>query len=69
MDRIFDDGRKAQGFRDQAHLDAFFRHLDHQRACPVCSSIGGYVPFDDGMQPVGGLCDEGRALAVDWFRR
>lgn len=60
--RLFDDGRKRQGVRDQAHLDAFFRCYDHKTACPVCSTIGGAVPLDDGMQPIMGECETGLKL-------
>ena len=54
--------RRAQGFRSQAHLDAFFRGYDHSRQCPVCNTVAGFMPLDDGMQPVMGRCAEGRRL-------
>jgi hypothetical protein len=60
--RRFDAARKAQGFKPQAHLDAFFRAYDHTSSCPVCSRAGGHMPLDDGMQPVMGRCAEGLRL-------
>ncbi len=60
--RLFDAARHAQGFRSQAHLDAFFRSYDHGKACPVCSTVAGYVELSDGPQPYLGQCDEGRRL-------
>lgn len=60
--RTFTTERAAQGFRDQAHLDAFFAHHDHVKACPVCSRVGGAMPLDDGMQPFMDECPEGRRL-------
>lgn len=59
LGRTFDAARHAQGFRSQAHLDAFFAGYDHARACPVCSSIAGYT--DEG-QPYHGRCDTAREL-------
>lgn len=60
--RSFDTARKAQGFRSQAHLDAFFAAFDHAAACPACSARDGYVALDDGMQPTSGRCDVARQL-------
>ena len=65
--RAFDAARRKQGFRSQAHLDAFFRAHDHARGCSECSRVGGYFELDDGMQPYMGRCDEGRRLdAASW---
>ena len=60
--RVFDENRKAQGFRSQQHLDAFYASHDHVTDCPVCSRIGGYVSYDDGMQPYMGQCEKGLEL-------
>lgn len=60
--RILTAARIAQGFRSQAHLDAFYAAFDHTSACPVCSSEAGMVALDDGPQPVMGRCAEGLAL-------
>ena len=62
LDRVFDDGRRVQGFKSQAHLDAFFSAYDHTSMCVVCSRVGGHMPLDDGMQPVMGRCAEGLRL-------
>lgn len=66
-DRGFDAGRKAQGFESQEHLDAFFKRYDHQSACTKCSSVGGYFPLDDGMQPYLDRCEEGARLDAWYF--
>ena len=60
--RTFDSARKAQGFRSQAHLDAFFAAFDHVRGCAACKARDGYVLLDDGYQPTEGRCDEARRL-------
>lgn len=60
--RIFDAARQSQGFRSQAHLDAFFAHYDHTSSCNACAARDGYVALDDGMQPTMGQCDEARQL-------
>lgn len=60
--RTFDAARQAQGFRSQAHLDAFFALFDHCNACKACAARDGYVELDDGMQPTQGRCDEARRL-------
>ena len=60
--RVFNAARKRQGFHSQAQLDAFYRHQDHVSGCGICSRVGGYVPLDDGMQPVMDACADGRAL-------
>jgi len=65
--RTLDEGRKRQGFKSQAHLDAFFVSLEHKRGCAVCSSIGGAVPLDDGMQPYFDQCELGRKLELASF--
>lgn len=60
--RILTAERRAQGFRDQAHLDAFYRHIDHVAVCPDCGQPGPAVPLDDGMQPTTTECPEGQRL-------
>ena len=62
MNRIYDDNRKAQGFRSQGHLDAFFAYYDHTTACPECQTSGPGAIIDDGCQPTHLLCPTARAL-------
>lgn len=62
FDRTFNTARKAQGFRDQAHLDAFYAYFDHVHECAECQKPGPPMPLDDGMQPTHQLCDEARRL-------
>lgn len=61
--RIFDAAREAQGFRSQAHLDAFFAYFDHTEGCPDCKALDGYVLLDDGLQSTAGRCAV--AIALD----
>ena len=65
--RTMNASRRNQGFRTQAHLDAFFRFYDHHRACGVCSSVAGHFELDDGMQPYERRCAEGRRLENESF--
>ena len=65
--RLFDAARAAQGFASQEALDAFYRERDHAESCPVCSSVGGAVEVDDGMQPVMGQCAEGLRLTEAYW--
>lgn len=60
--RIFNEARKAQGFRSQAHLDAFFASYDHTKNCADCKAKDGGVWLDDGWQPTEGRCDEAKRL-------
>ena len=62
--RVFDAARREQGFRDQGHLDAFYRSYDHQKGCGVCSSPGPsyWSEADASWQPTRGECAEGRRL-------
>ena len=60
--RVFDAARKAQGFRSQRHLDAFYRYYDHTQECSACHARDGYVLLDDGYQPTSGRCDEAQRL-------
>lgn len=61
MSRIFTPERKAQGFRDQAHLDAFYRYFDHTKTCTDCGP-GQSVFIDDGWQATFAPCAVGREL-------
>lgn len=60
--RIFNKARRAQGFRSQAHLDAFYRHFDHIESCPECQKPGAGVLLDDGFQPTMNHCEIAQAL-------
>ncbi len=60
--RAFCHVRKAQGFKSQAHLDAFFAASDHTATCAACRTAGTPVWIGDGMQPTMNRCAEGRRL-------
>jgi len=62
--RTFDAARKAQGFKSQAHLDAFMRYFDHTQDCPECQKPGRGILLDDGFQPTMNRC----AVALDLQR-
>lgn len=62
MERNFTQARKEQGFKSQAHLDAFFRYYDHTKACAECQKPGPGVWLDDGFQPTQNRCDEAKRL-------
>lgn len=62
MDRVFDAGRKAQGFKSQAHLDAFFRSYDHTSECSECQKPGRGFETSDGYQPTLNSCPIGSEL-------
>lgn len=62
--RLFTQSRRDQGFKSQAHLDAFFAHYDHTKACGECGP-GRAVPLDDGMQPTFRECDAALSLYLD----
>lgn len=61
--RTFNQQRKEQGFRSQAHLDAFYTYFDHTEACVECQKPGKGVLLDDGYQPTCNRC--GIALELD----
>jgi hypothetical protein len=61
-ERRFTDARREQGFRDQAHLDAFYRYFDHTQSCRECRTPGRAVPLDDGLQGTMRQCDRGLEL-------
>ena len=62
--RVWDAQRQAQGFRSQAHLDAFYVHVDHERACAECGQPGPavWLEGDASWQPTSAQCETGRAL-------
>lgn len=60
--RKFNEGRRVQGFRSQAHLDAFYRHYDHVKGCTDCTERNSYVDLSDGVQPTQGECPHAQAL-------
>lgn len=58
--------RRAQGFRSQAHLDAFYRHHDHVRSCPDCGQPAPPMVLGDGsLQPTTTECPEGHRLFLE----
>jgi hypothetical protein len=59
--RTFTAARQAQGFRSQAHLDAFYVAYDHVKGCSECGQPAG-VWLDDGWQPAETRCAEARRL-------
>lgn len=65
--RDFNEARRKQGFKSQEHLDAFYAAYDHQRGCPVCSTVSGSVWVVDGWQPTLGRCEEARRLDAIQF--
>lgn len=65
--RKFDAARKAQGFRSEAHLAAFFAAFDHVQGCAACKTLNGGVFLDDGWQPTEGRCPEARRLDAATF--
>lgn len=62
--RTWDAGRRAQGFRSQAHLDAFYAHTDHVRDCAECGTPGptAWLEGDASWQPTTRECQTGQAL-------
>lgn len=67
-DRVWNQARKEQGFKNQDELDAFFAYYDHSKTCPKCQKFGS-VRCDDGYQPVQILCDEGERIYSVYARR
>lgn len=68
--RVFNDARRRQGFRDQAHLDAFYVYYDHVQAGRAagpagcgCGTPGPGYDGPDGWQPAENICPRGRALS------
>lgn len=67
--RVLTPGRAAQGFRSQAHLDAFYAYYDHVQAGRAagpagcgCGQPGPGYDAPDGWQPTEAICPAGRAL-------
>ena len=62
--RAFDGDRKAQGFRSQEHLDAFYAARDHVRDCAECGMPGpaAWLEGDASWQPTETLCATGYEL-------
>jgi hypothetical protein len=54
--RAFTPARREQGFRSQAHLDAFYRYYDHTKACVDCGQPGPGHDGPDGWQPTVTQC-------------
>jgi hypothetical protein len=65
--RDFNQARQQQGFRSQAHLDAFYRHYDHTCQCAECQQPGPSVAIDDGFQPTQNRCDVARTLETEMW--
>lgn len=60
--RTFNEQRREQGFKSQAHLDAFFRYYDHTQACAECQKASKPVWVDDCFQPTQNRCAEALTL-------
>ena len=62
--RIFGTDRAAQGFRSQAHLDAFLAYHDHTQACGECGQPGAatWLEGSASWQPTATVCPEGIRL-------
>lgn len=58
FNRVFTEQRKAQGFKSQAHLDAFYAYYDHTQTCAECQKPGRGMLLDDGWQPTLNRCAE-----------
>jgi len=63
-ERMFTQARQKQGFRSQAHLDAFFRSYDHERSCAECGKPGPAVWLEGSAswQPTMAQCQTGKDL-------
>lgn len=62
--RCFDAQRQADGFRSQAHLDAFYRYYDHATACSECGQPGEptWLNSAASWQPTVTHCPTGHRL-------
>lgn len=66
--RAFTPARKAQGFKSQAHLDAFYRYYDHTQTCPNCNKPGApYLTTDGGEMTTLTRCAEAHRLDAASF--
>ena len=63
--RLYTLAREAQGFRSQAHLDAFYRSFDHGQTCEACQRPGPAAWVLDAWQPTRQQCPEGRRLFIE----
>jgi len=66
--RTFDAARKAQGFKSQAQLDAFYAEYDHTNTCAACRALDSYVLLDDGYQPTKGACAVAKQLYIEYLK-
>lgn len=61
--RTLTEARRLQGFKSQAHLDAFFALYDHTQRCPECQQEGEGTPTEDGgWQPTMKRCAYAQSL-------
>lgn len=62
--RMLTPQRKAQGFRSQAHLDAFYACRDHEAGCGECGQPGQamWLEGSASWQPTVTVCPEGTRL-------
>lgn len=62
--RVFNAARREQGFRNQEHLDAFYRYMDHVESCAECQKPGHsvWLEGDASWQPTVNRCPEGLRL-------
>jgi hypothetical protein len=63
--REFNEARRQQGFRSQAHLDAFLAYHDHASTCGECGQALGSLWLEgDALRQPAALkqCPAGREL-------
>jgi hypothetical protein len=66
--RTFNAARREQGFKSQAHLDAFYAAYDHEKACAACQRPGTpYETTDGGLMATSARCEEGKRLDAASF--
>ena len=63
-ERAFTAARQAQGFRSQAHLDAFYVAYDHVQGCGECGlpAPAMWLEGSASWQPTETRCAESRRL-------
>lgn len=61
--RVFNAARQAQGFRSQAHLDAFYASYDHGKSCTDCQPSMFWMDGDASWQPCTIPCPEAQRLS------
>ncbi len=66
-ERLFTSARRDQGFRSQAHLDAWYRYSDHVRSCEECQRPGEpmWLEGDASWQPTHRSCAEADRLFAE----